>query len=204
MPAPLIALVGLDGSGKTTQLHRVRQQLEALGRVVLEPEPRPLKPVIARAQILAEPTGQSVEDYLGLDLSQLVAAIYKWTGLLETLELRGIDNGVVLCDRYAYCQLAAGMRSSPLAQALIEKLFADFPAPSVTIYLHVPVSVARSRMATRGEDSEIVPGFLDQLYAGYETVRQRYDFTEVDGTGSVDEVFDRLWPIIAEATGVNC
>lgn len=112
MSAKFIVIEGLDGSGKTTQLHALTRRLRAMGRSVAE-----------TAEPTAAATGGLVRDALsgftprtGTEIAALfmadrVAHNVNPVNGIETLLRQGMD---VVCDRYYYSSLAyQGVVSDP-------------------------------------------------------------------------------------------
>src|SRR4051812_47035750 len=100
-----IALVGMDGSGKTTQAHRLADDLHAAGW-----------PAVYRRNAggrhwfgkLAVRFGRPDADaLLGRRLMLFVESVLRWLAILRTLLRRAVTREVVVMDRYAVCQYAS-------------------------------------------------------------------------------------------------
>ncbi len=152
--APLIALEGIDGTGKGTQARLLAAALREQG-VAVE-----LFSFPAYAATLA---GGLVAAYLNGELGEPAAIDSRLTAVLFALdrfELKGaleraLDSGAVaLCDRYVGSNLAhqvarAPAGAKPALRALIERLEHEIfglPRPSLVLYLDMPDALAQERV----------------------------------------------------------
>lgn len=157
----LIAVEGVDGAGKHTQVRALRQELERLGYTVSE---------------------YSFPDYtgsgLGTTLKEMLAGRFGNATLihpllsaplfaLERAEKRELIRAdlaagkVVLCDRYVYSNIAHQACRLPEAerggfQRLLEKVefeILGMPRPHLTVLLDVDNQVASERRRVRAQEA---------------------------------------------------
>jgi len=162
----LIALEGVDGSGKTTQAGLLAAALEKLGREVL---------------VTQEPTtgliGQKLRQYLtgpSRSLSpteELHLFIMDRREHVETLIEPALAEGkIVICDRYYYSTVAyQGALGLDPAEILAQnESFA--PRPDLVFILTLPVPLAMKRLAGKGRKGRQLsesPHYLEWVAAIY-------------------------------------
>src|SRR5262245_45330409 len=141
MPGQLIALEGLDQSGKQTQAELLRDRLKETGRksrVVSFPDyGTSIGEEIARAL-------QGEREY-GPDVMQLlyIANRYERKPDLQ----RWLDGGLILvCDRYLASSIAYG-EAQGLDPAWLAEVQRFLPAPALTIMLDIAPDTAVERKA---------------------------------------------------------
>jgi dTMP kinase len=178
--ARLIAIIGIDGAGKSTQIRAVHAELAGRGHRVLQLPNESLQPLWERLDVLTAAAGQEIEEFLGMDTVQMAASAIKWLSLQKAWRTMDPTAGVVLADRYSYCQMAIAQRAGARVRSAIEHLYHDFPAPDLCIWLDVKPEVAFARLEKRGE-KWTGPDFLETHRRGYENLAARHDFTVVDG-----------------------
>ncbi|MDP2306909.1 MAG: dTMP kinase [Pseudomonadota bacterium] len=195
-----ITIEGLDGSGGTTQVERLRAEWarRAPGREVVctrEPSPGPVGRLLRQA--LADVTiGEGVLPYL-------FAADRR--DHLDRVVLPALARGaVVISDRYALSSLA--YQSAALGLDKVAALNADFPAPDLTVLLDLPPAECLARIDARGatrERFETLPR-LEQIAAAYEAGLLRlptWRVARIDASGTPDEVAARVAEAVGQAGG---
>ena len=168
----LIVIEGLDGSGKSTQVARLREYLEQrCGSVDYIHFPRYDAPVYGPliGKFLRGGFGSIDEVH-----PQIVALLFAEDrhgaseGIRETLS----GGGTVLLDRYVYSNVAyqCAKLSDPeekeaLMRWIIDTEFGDFgiPKPDLNIFLDVPIDFVRDRLSAsrEGGDREYLEGESD-------------------------------------------
>jgi len=175
-----IVLEGIDGSGKSEQVHRLARWLRSERHTVVSTrEPtdgewgRTYR-AWARGEFEASP--DEVLRWFAEDRREHVTQV-----IAPALE-RG---DVIVCDRYrdstrAY-QAAQGIDRARLAE-----LFAadEFPAPDLVLWLRVPVATALARLGPRAAERFERSDFLGRVDAEYE----RLGLVPIDGSGAPDAV----------------
>jgi dTMP kinase len=200
-----ITFEGLDGSGKTTQMHRLREWLESTGRTLTA---------------LRQPGGTSLGDRIrGIVLDSRSEAALGPIAPLAELALMFADRAqaiakviqpalergeVVLCDRYTDSSEAyqGGGRGLGAERVLaLHAAVCNGLQPDLTVMLlpELEVSLGRARgrnlqhVAASGTDENRFEregdAFYRRIYAGYEAIAAREaERVVVFGDGGLDEV----------------
>ena len=182
-----IALVGIDGSGKTTQAHRLADELAAAGVRAVYRRNAGGRHWFGR---LAGWFGRrDADDLLGRRTMLLVESVLRWLAILRTLVRRALFGGIVVMDRYAVCQYASlrARGAGPAAERRARLAYRLFPAPDVTFLLDVDPQVAQERIDARGYDHESM-AYLTAARAAYHGLPEFGKFVVIDANGTPDEV----------------
>ena len=202
-----VVLEGIDGSGSTTQAHRLVAALERSGSPALftfEPSEGPVGQLIRAAleRRLKDRAGEPHSlDWVGLAL--LFAA--DRADHAQTVVRPALERGVVVVsDRYdlsslVYQSVSAG--SPPGALAWIRTLNSRAPRPDLTIVLDVSAQVAEQRRRSRAQADELfeVPELqrhLAETYAGAERLVPGDRLVHVDGEAPLDEVSNAVFALV--------
>lgn len=191
----ILALIGLDGAGKTTQIRRLQQALTniAIPAVLCPSEPiGPTKGVLDK-MVNALRVGNRSEVF-GLETEQLLYTVIKWNSMRKALENAG-HNQVLLMDRYSYCLIAAARCRNVPRPFLIDSWFDDFPTPSATILLDTPPEVCAERMLGRGKGESQSLDFLRRHREAYRNLDAYHSFHIVDGTKTEQEQAETIMGI---------
>lgn len=181
-----VALVGIDGSGKTTQANRVAVVLADAGvpaRYRQNAGGRAWFGHLARR--LGRADGPSLVGRVGM---LLVESVLRWLSIARTqLRVRRSDD-IAVMDRHAVCQYVsirahAGGRGERLARLL----YGLFRAPDVTVLLAIDPCDAYRRIEARGTDHESL-AYLTTADAAYRSLPESPSFLVVDAGGAPDEV----------------
>ena len=186
-PVRTIALVGADGSGKTTQAHRLADDLAAAGLPAVYRRNAGGRRWFGR---LAARLGRADgEELLGRRLMLAVESVLRWLAILRTLLRRSVTGEIAVMDRYAVCQYASlrARAAGPGAERRTRLAYALFPPPDVTFLLTADPRVAHDRIETRGYDHETTD-YLTTVTAAYRGLPEYPGFVVIDGNGSPDEV----------------
>jgi dTMP kinase len=185
-----IVLEGLDGAGTTTQLKKLKIELEKLGKNVYttnEPTSRPIGKLVRT--VLSG-------DFKTTDLA--LARLYsadRDDHLFNTEDgvlMQVNNNKIVISDRYFYSSLAYQGVNCDFDKVV--ELNADFPHPQILIYIQTPTEECVSRIDRRGEKKEIFEklDFLTKVNDNYnkvlESLPEGVNLVKVDGTKSIDEI----------------
>ena len=193
-----IALEGIDGSGKSSQIGRLVQRIEGLGlrcRADREPTGGPVGSLIR--QIF---TGRVSAD------NRVIAALYAADRLDHLVnEVDGlcaaIDQGItVVSDRYYFSSYAYHSVDIDMDWVIgANALSADLLRPTVTIFLDVPVETAVERIRQNRFVEEIFDG-EDRLrqtralyFKAFERLKDVENVVVVDGSGAQEQVAERVW-----------
>lgn len=204
----LVAFVGIDGAGKTTQIARLATWVQAIGYPVTVCHNQSLLALRSVLDSIAERSGYHDHvELLGADVARLVSASVKfvtWSNLTRPLT----DEGrFVLVDRYVPSQLAAVRNQGGHNEWLIRQMYECLPTPDVTFFLDASPEEAHRRILARGRDAESIP-FLTGLRTAYLSLPEAASFVHIDASGSEETVEaavrKRLLDVIPElAAGTN-
>lgn len=193
-----IAIEGIDGSGKTTQVEKLAEHFKKLGREVVKThEPR-------RDGVI----GKLVSDVLTKQTSipktaiQYLFAAQRAT-FLEELIIPALERGaVVVSDRCFWSAVPYGLldkfeseheesADQLLAALSILSMYHEFIAPDYTVYLDVSASIAGERISQKG-DAELyeVEEKIQKIRDGYEFLLDKFDgeFSRISGSREVEKV----------------
>lgn len=210
----LIAIEGIDGSGKGTQATRLHAHLNANG---------------CKAALLSFPRyqdtrfGQKIGDFLNGHFGDLETVHPLLVSLMfagdrfesrELIEQSLASNDVVICDRYVASNIAhQGAKSLPAErQALIEWIehlefsIYKLPRPALNLFLDVPVKIAQQLIAAKAKRNytEKAADLQEEDGAYLQKVRdvylqlaqtpgwQRIECTSQDQVKSLDEIADEI------------
>lgn len=188
---------GAEGSGKSTQIQKLKEHFEALNRPCL---------------LLREPGGTNFGEKLReaiLNQHQKLHALAETfvflasrVQLLEEKILPHLKlNGVVLLDRYIDSTLVyqAIARGEEIQKIWTLHQFAPLNLlPHRTLYLDISLEVSLERQAKRGHSKDYFESrpndFQERLLKGYQTLAQLYPerIKTINGQQSVDEVFKSI------------
>ncbi|HET8682851.1 MAG TPA: dTMP kinase [Micromonosporaceae bacterium] len=214
----IIALVGTDGSGKTTQAHGLAEWLTAHGRPARYWQNAGGRRWLGRlARRLGRPDGEALLGRAGM---LAVEAVLRWLAIGRAVASSRLTGQVAVMDRYAVCQYASirahaparihqlrsqGRRPGPggtvgdwarqelrrPGERLARAAYRVFPPPDVTFLLAVSPAEAYHRIEARGTDHEQLE-FLTAAAAAYERLPEAATFVRVDADAPPDEVAAKL------------
>lgn len=199
-----IALEGIDGSGKTTQVERLVSYFEKQGREVVQTrEPRKGEGLI----------GKLIQDILhGKTAVSPVAFQYLFSADRQMhhqdLILPALDAGkVVISDRCFWSAIPYGildtndkvdansMQQKLVAQSILS-FYHEFTVPDKTFYLEVSLDTAIERI-TKGDGANEIyedKSKLKRAIEGYQWLLKEFadEFTIVDANKDVEEVTSEI------------
>lgn len=197
----LIAVLGIDGSGKTTQLRQLRSHLVTMGAQV--EFFRRTSDVREMAHRIARSEGhESAYKLFNLNALTLAGALEYLSQLLSVMApnlcLPDSPSRYVLLDNYA-----ESFRAIAASQGLrdfreVDFVFKRFPAPSLKFYLRISVEVAAARILQRegGYIDNEKPEKLMALKTQFDALMTADpDVITVDGEAS----FETVRTVILEA-----
>lgn len=163
---------GNDGSGKTTQIRKLKQWFEEQGREVVwlrEPGGTPIGEKI-RALVL----GRENSEMSAVTEMLLYAA--SRAQLVREVVVPALERGsVVLCDRFVHSSLAYQGYGRELGKALVWSVNApavDGHMPDLTFFMDIDADSAMSRRNASGEDADRLEtehmNFHRRVYDGYD------------------------------------
>ena len=197
-----IALEGIDGSGKSTQIKRLADRLTAQGvtcHVTREPTGRPVGALIRQA--LAGQTPLDPRVIAALYAADRIDHLVNGEDGLAALVERGVT---VVTDRYYFSSYAYHSVDMDMDWVIgANSVSAGLLRPTVTVFLDVPVELAMERLR-RGRDPEELFEKEDRLrqtralyFEAFERLRETETVAVVDGSGPEDEVAQRVWAAAA-------
>ena len=197
----LIALEGGDGSGKSTQAKLLGDRL---GAVITRQAGGTAFGQQLRAVILDPSSAHLSERAEALlfmaDRAEHVAQ------LIEPALARGRH---VVTDRYAYSSLAYQGYARGLDVEELREI-ADWSMnglwPDITLLIEMPSADSEQRRVARGEEADhyeaLGQDFQARVVAGYDALATADPdhWHRIDGTGSIDEVAERIWTVVQPLT----
>jgi dTMP kinase len=186
-PLRTIALVGIDGSGKTTQAHRLADELAAAGLPAVYRRNAGGRRWFGRlAARFGKDDGEAL---LGRRAMLAVESLLRWLSLLRTLLRRVLTGEIAVMDRYAVCQYASlrARGAQPVAERRARLAYRLFPRPDVTFLLAVDPATAHDRIEARGYDHESMT-YLNAATAAYQGLPEYDGFVVIDANGTPDQV----------------
>lgn len=210
-PGLFIALEGIDGSGKTSQVEPLRKHFEDLGRtVVVTKTPRKTEGVLAAIN----------HDLMqGTGVIPKAAYQYLFTAdyiiQMEELVIPALKRGdVVITDRFhCWSSLAYGLwevtetYDLSLAQGMLiaQGLFSpgyQLIVPDMTLFFDVSVAVAVKRTAQKVETKEMYEQeeTLEKVKRGYEWLLKEFpeQFVVIDADGSIEQVTKNMVKVVEQ------
>ncbi|GID55685.1 thymidylate kinase [Actinoplanes couchii] len=182
-----IALVGIDGSGKTTQARTVAAELAAAGFPAVYRQNAGGRHWFGRIAVMVGRT--DAEDLLGRRGTLAVESVLRWFAIVRTLLRRAVTREIAVMDRYAVCQFASlrahGARPAAIRRARLA--YRLFPQPDVMFFLAVDPEVAQDRIERRGYDTETMD-YLMAADAAYRALPEYPRFVVIDANGTPEQV----------------
>ena len=172
----LINFEGIDGCGKSTQIHLLKQYLEERGRMV---------------QVYREPGGTSIAEEIRsilLDSKNEVSAISELllfsaarAQLVQEKILPALERGItVILDRFYDSTTAYqgyGRSVLPIDEIiLLNKMASHGLVPEITFYLRISQELALQRRKERAQDRMEMAGndFYSRVLKGYEIMAKKH------------------------------
>jgi dTMP kinase len=208
----LIVLEGPDGSGRSTQIRLLTEWLELNGFAVQTMGLR-------RSYLLAQDIDQVLAQNV---VRRLTLALLYATDFYDQLENRilpAMKSGlVVLADRYIFTLLARAAARG-LGHEYLKSIYSFAIDPDVTFRLRVSPNTSFERIFREsqsinyweaGGDLNLSENLYDSFVMYQEMIRDqfddmstRWDFTEVDGERSVQEINGELREKVADHLGID-
>lgn len=197
----LIVVEGADGSGRSTQIARLVQWLEACGHATVQVG-------LKRSTLVAEELDQAQQ---GNILSRITLSLFYATDFADQLEnviLPALKSGfMVLADRYIYTLMVRDMVRG-MDEDWLRNLYGIALVPDAVFYLTVaPQELIQRNFAKNlaldywesgmdlGLSRDMFDSFLQYqslVEQQFKRIQATYGFTIVDGHHSVEEVSAEL------------
>ena len=206
MHGKFITFEGIDGSGKSTQLRMLANELRIRGFNVLptmEPGGTPLGRRLREAFLETEETVAPLAELLlfAADRAQHVNFLVK----------PAVAEGkIVVSDRFADATFAYQGAGRGFPETIVNQvieLATGGLKPDLTLFFDLPVQIALTRTALRNDAGEQKNRMDKENTAFYERVRESYlqiaanepeRFRVIDAEGSTSEIQTRVVEIVAE------
>ena len=197
-----IALAGIDGSGKSTQIGRLAERLTRRGvacHVTREPTGRPVGALIRQA--LTGPTPLDPRVIAALYAADRIDHLVNGEDGLLALVEQGIT---VVTDRYYFSSSAYHSVDMDMDWVIgANSVSAGLLRPTLTVFLDVPAELAMERIR-RGRDHEELFEKEDRLrrtrslyFEAFERLKETEAVAVVDGGRPEDEVEELVWAAVS-------
>lgn len=194
MKGILITFEGLDGCGKSTQVHRLAERLQQLGYqpiIVREPGATPLSERIRHLLLDASADITPLAEMLLFNAAR--------AQLVDTVLRPALETGsIVLCDRFADSTTAyqGYGRGLPIELVLAcNQIATRGLTPTLTFFLDVPVELAFQRHRSSDRMERAGRDFFERVRNGYWEIarRQPERIICIDATRPPEEVHTTIW-----------
>lgn len=193
-----IAFEGIDGCGKSTQIHLLAERLEAAGhKVDLTCEPT--------HNFIGQKIREAFTNQIYLD-NRVIAGLFVADRLQHILdESEGIqrklaDGYTVLTDRYylsSYAYQGAYVDQDWVIQA--NALAASLCPPDLHIYIDLPPEISMERITSRNHAIQLYESLntLQKVHTSYQKAIQKVSGSEsiftVDGVDTIEHIRELIW-----------
>ena len=207
LPGKLIAVEGLDGSGKSTQIHLVHQWLKGMGCKVFFTEWN-------SSELVKEATKVGKKKHI---LTPTTFSLIHATDFADRYErqiLPMLKGGyIVLCDRYIFTSFARdGVRGC--RSQWLRNLYGFARIPDITLYFKLPLKISLERILTGRPNLKYFEAGMDMRYSldinesfrifqgkvmqEYETIFKSFSCVTIDATKPIYEQQDIVRKTITE------
>lgn len=206
-PGRLIAVEGLDGSGKSTQLYLLKRWLEMKGLKVFFTEWN-------SSLLIKKATSKGKKRQL---LTPTTFSLIHCTDFADRYERQILPllkaGYLVLCDRYIYTAFARDAVRG-CSRSWLQNLYGFACHPDITLFFNTPLQVALGRIlggrpqlkyheagmdlgfSANPYDSFRI--FQGKIFEEYLSLKDRFHFVEVDGSAPIEVQQKTVREIIAE------
>ncbi|HVH16146.1 MAG TPA: dTMP kinase [Candidatus Angelobacter sp.] len=197
MRGRIIALEGIDQSGKRTQTRLLANELKKKGARVST----------ISFPIYKSPSGRQIQRFLRGKQEYPAKAIHmfyslnRWENQEQIIRLTQ-DSDFVIADRYYPSNLAYGV-SRGLSLKWLQGLDRGLPTASLVIVLDVPVSASFSRKSGGRDVQEKNRELLVKVRRTYQTLANELGWKMVDATRPVEEVHEAVWRLVRKKFGMT-
>jgi dTMP kinase len=210
IPRPLIiAIEGLDASGKSTQAHRLVADIKTSGRTVTELSfPRYETFFGSRIGTLLSGSEETTAATLDPRSMALWFAMDRWDAMRSGSNNGMPDVDVVVLNRWTLSNAVyQGARADALGEAdavfdwvlELEQHVLGLPVPALTLLLDISVQTSMQRAADRAASTGAQPDVYESKAALLHTSRRLYQRAATHGHGTVVNVDNRTPTEVHEA-----
>jgi thymidylate kinase len=184
----LVAVVGLDGAGKSSQVRTLGEWLCSQGVPGQAHQSVTMAPVRKALNSMAQQDGlQHHLELVGGETMRLISACSQLARVAAFEETLMTSPDVMVVDRYIYCQYALAKAEGTGNVDFLRRLLEGAPEPDLTIFLDVSPAGAVHRINARGIDEESRE-FLEAFRAAYVDLPEFTGFVSVPGDGDFETV----------------
>ena len=190
-----ISFEGVDGSGKSTQISKLKEYLEAGGyEVVLSREPGGTDIGEQIRSVILDPNNQGMTAVTEALLYAASRAQHVHDVIAPAVEA----GKVVICDRFVDSSIAYQQFGRKLGECvrIINGYAIDGCMPDLTFLLKVKPDVGGTRIGSREKDRIELEdkSFHEAVYQGYESLQEEFSerIVGIDAARSVDEIFAEI------------
>jgi dTMP kinase len=203
----IVAIIGIDGAGKTTQAQLLAGWLGAHGHPADYWQNAGGRRWFSRlARHLGRRDAQGLLSVRGM---LFVESVLRWLAIARALIRSQLRRRIAVMDRYSWCQYASIRAHRGRRERLARRLYRAFPAPDLTCFLAVPPGTAYARIEARGTDHESLD-YLAAADLAYRTLPEAGSFVVIDASRDPAAVQHALrvavaarMPHLAAATGAG-
>ena len=198
-----VSFEGPEGSGKSTQIHRLAASLAEQGHTVWTTrEPGGTRAGEMMRPILLGPQAGPLSAW-----SEALLFTAARAQLVDEVIRPRLQRGeLVLCDRYSDSTLAYQGYGRGIELETMRRLQADATAgltPDLTLLLDLPVEAGLARIPRQAKDrlDRETIAFHQRVYAGYHEMaaREPHRWRQVDASRDADVVASRILELVLEA-----
>ncbi len=197
MRGRIIALEGIDQSGKRTQTRLLADELKKKGAKVST----------ISFPIYKSPSGRQIQRFLEGKQKHPATALHMLYSLnrWENQEqiIKPVQNSdFVIADRYYPSNLAYGV-SRGLSLEWLQGLDRGLPTASLVIVLDVPVPASFARKSRGRDVHEKNRQLLAKVRRTYRKLAKKLGWKIVDATRPVEEVHEAVWGLVRKKFGLT-
>ncbi len=192
LPARIIALEGIDQSGKRTQARLLANRLQRAGTEV----------ATISFPIYETPSGRQILRYLKgnreypLEALHMLYSLNRWENKELTNKLVS-NSDLLIADRYTPSNLAYGF-SKGLSLSWLQGLDKGLPIADLVIVLDVPIVSSFKRKSKNRDVHESNKEFLRRVRRSYKSLSAKLGWRILDATGTSREVHSAIWQTILQ------
>ncbi|WP_298273317.1 thymidylate kinase [Geobacter sp.] len=206
LPGRLIAVEGLDGSGKSTQIYLLKRWLEMRGLKVYFTEWN-------SSVIVKKATSKGKKRQL---LTPTTFSLIHCTDFADRYERQILPllkaGYLVLCDRYIYTAFARDAVRG-CSRPWLRRLYGFARQPDLALFFNTPLSVALNRILSgrpqlkyheagmdlglSSDPYESFRLFQERIYNEYLAMKDEFSFETVDGSAPIEEQQEKVREMVA-------
>lgn len=208
LPGKLIAVEGLDGSGKSTQIYLLKRWLEMRGLKVFFTEWN-------SSVIVKKATSKGKKRQL---LTPTTFSLIHCTDFADRYEQQILPllkaGYLVLCDRYIYTAFARDAVRG-CSRAWLRRLYGFARHPDLALFFNTPLPVALGRilsgrpqlkyheagmdLSLSSDPYESFRLFQERIYREYLSMTDEFSFVTIDGAAAIEAQQERVRELVTEA-----